>query len=140
LTHALTRQPDGWIARGAHVAAAERVLQFEERVTRGRLVRALALGKQTRNGGRKLRAHETPRGRYDATRPALAATIGRPNSRRTLKILSCEAGFGGTIGSRYDSSHKPIAAIANLTGPGLDSMKFTCMTGRSFWCQRRAVA
>src|SRR3954466_3837613 len=68
------------------------------------------------------------------------ATTGRPKARMVARILSCEAARGETIGNRYASSHRPIAAIANFTGPGLDSMKFTCMRGMSFSCQRRAAA
>ena len=43
---------------------------------------------------------------------------------------------GGTIGSRNTSSHSPIAAIENFTGPGLDSQKFTCMRPSRRWCMR----
>ena len=47
---------------------------------------------------------------------------------------------GDTIGSRNTSSHRPMAAIANFTGMGFDSMKLTCISGSSCWCHRRAVA
>ena len=54
-----------------------------------------------------------------------------PSSRNTARMRSCDACRGGTIGSRYTSSHKPIRAAAHFTGPGFDSTKFTSSSGNS---------
>ena len=49
-------------------------------------------------------------------------------------------GRGGTIGSRNTGSHKPIAAMANFTGPGFDSMKLPSISGRMrVWIVRAVV-
>src|SRR5215467_8133353 len=61
---------------------------------------------------------------------ATATAFSNPSSLSTASILAFDSGFGGTIGRRYTSSSRPIAAIAALTGPGFDSTKFACMSGR----------
>ena len=97
-------------------------------VARGGLVRAGAL---RRTGCAIVSARLTR-----ALRPRPA---GRDPSAPPAPCPSTPA-RGGTIGSRNTSSHRPIAAIANFTGPGLDSTKLTCMIGSSLSCQWRAAA
>ena len=62
--------------------------------------------------------------------PLSRAAIGRFSSRITASTFSRDDWRGGTIGNRNVSSHSPITAIENFTGPGLDSQKFTCMSPR----------
>ena len=130
LTQVLTRQPDGDAASGSAARTSPRP---SARCSSKNASRAAALV-----GGRRLRRRATRFARAMQVAHARApwTTIGRPNAFIAARIFSCDAGFGGTIGSRYVSSHRPIAAIANFTGPGLDSTKLHLHeAAAACWCQ-----
>src|SRR5262249_21319993 len=112
--------------RGADGARRQRVAQPRERGASG-----LAIGPDARR-------HEAVN--LLLQRHAKAGLFNRFNSQRTLRIFSLDSGRGATSGSRYTSSSSPIAAIAVLSGPGLDSMKFTCINGKMRSCSARAAA
>ena len=130
----------------AHLARAERRAQARRRPARAAALSASApaaksdsiVGLESHGRSARLPTRaEVPR-TAPARRSAARRDIGRPSSFRTPSIFSCDAGRGGTIGSRNTSSHSPIAAIANFTGPGFDSMKLPSSNGSSRVVHRRA--
>src|SRR5262249_20760019 len=119
-------------------AGRQRLAQARERRAHIVAVRRRAGGGEARDVGVEWHGRLRP-GAPEAA-PYTSAVFSNPRSFSTFAIFCFDSGFGETIGRRYTSSSRPIAAIAAFTGIGFASTKLISISGRMrVWIARAAA-